>query len=72
MAVLLDCNLEIIITMIFAMVTSSCLLLYGCESQVIQGGLQAQLGPGNQSAVQTVKDVDESLKISIHQVRFCV
>ncbi|XP_029211498.2 CCR4-NOT transcription complex subunit 10-like isoform X1 [Acropora millepora] len=39
------------------------------ESQVIQGGLQAQLGPGNQSAVQTVKDVDESLKISIHQYK---
>ncbi|KAK2564689.1 CCR4-NOT transcription complex subunit 10 [Acropora cervicornis] len=46
-------------------------LVFGSSKQVevIQGGLQAQLGPGNQSAVQTVKDVDESLKISIHQYK---
>lgn len=38
------------------------------NSQIIQGGLQAQLGPASQSAPQPVKEVDESLKLRIHQV----
>lgn len=37
------------------------------ESQMIQGGLQAQLGPGSQSAPHPIKDVDESLKLNFHQ-----
>ena len=39
------------------------------KSQIIQGGLQAQLGPTGQSAPQLVKEVDETLKLRIHQVR---
>ena len=38
------------------------------QSQIIQGGLQAQLGPTGQSAPQPVKEVDETLKLRIHQV----
>lgn len=38
------------------------------KSQIIQGGLQAQLGPPGQSAPQPVKEVDETLKLRIHQV----
>ena len=38
------------------------------KSQIIQGGLQAQLGPTGQSAPQPVKEVDETLKLRIHQV----
>ncbi|XP_073243315.1 CCR4-NOT transcription complex subunit 10-like isoform X3 [Porites lutea] len=40
------------------------------HSQIIQGGLQAQLGPGGQSAaaaLQPIKEVDESLKLNFHQ-----
>lgn len=37
------------------------------ESQIIQGGLQIQLGPGSQTAPLTIKEVDESLKIHVHQ-----
>lgn len=37
------------------------------ESQIIQGGLQAQLGPTGQTAPQPVKEVDETLKLRIHQ-----
>lgn len=42
------------------------LFLY--KSQIIQGGLQAQLGPTGQTAPQPVKEVDETLKLRIHQV----
>lgn len=38
------------------------------QSQIIQGGLQAQLGPAGQSTPQPVKEVDETLKLRIHQV----
>lgn len=37
------------------------------ESQMIQGGLQVQLGPGSQTGPQPIKEVDESLKLHIHQ-----
>ncbi|XP_068694299.1 CCR4-NOT transcription complex subunit 10-like isoform X2 [Montipora foliosa] len=39
------------------------------ESQIIQGGLQAQLGPGTQSAPLPMKEIDESLTLSIHQYK---
>ena len=42
--------------------------MYLYKSQIIQGGLQAQLGPTGQSAPQPVKEVDETLKLRIHQV----
>ena len=35
---------------------------------MIQGGLQVQLGPGSQTGPQPIKEVDESLKLHIHQV----
>ena len=35
---------------------------------MIQGGLQVQLGTGGQTGPQPVKEVDESLKLHIHQV----
>lgn len=38
------------------------------KSQMIQGGLQVQLGPGSQTGPQPIKEVDESLKLHIHQV----
>ena len=45
-------------------------LFYLSQSQIIQGGLQAQLGPGTQSAPLPMKEIDESLTLSIHQVCF--
>ncbi|KAJ7323151.1 CCR4-NOT transcription complex subunit 10 [Desmophyllum pertusum] len=53
-----------ILTMLESLVFGS---IKPVESQIIQGGLQAQLGPGSQSAPQPIKEVDESLKLHIHQ-----